>query len=652
VSGRAPSALFVAALVGYVGEVAITLARGGEPSAGYLALCGALTLAAVLAMAGVARLARLGVASALGLWAAATVALALDDGTLRRVVISVLLGLGIGGALAWRRGARGTWLDGGASTAVACIMVLYAAPRVAYLIGMPPRGWLFGVASVLLGTLTVLAGGAWSRLRRSRRVPSESVASVVLLIGLTVAVQLTRPAASWRDGEARAAVPATPDRPDVLVLVLDTVRADRLSLYGHVRPTTPRLVRLVEGSRRAVAFPWAFAPASWTWPSHASLFTGTLPSDHGAHSRSRFAALDPLFADRTLAEALADRGYRTAAVFANPVLSFARQLRRGFDVCVQPAAARPLFLVGEGVRSRLVPWAAAWAIKPTPPARAVNAAVLEQLEACGDAPCFLIANYMEAHTPYAPRPEFEGRFTGEIRGAPPLDASLRYEEARNEHAALRYDEELLALDAALGELLDELERSGRLDRTWLFVTSDHGESFGEHEAFGHGTAIYNEQVRIPLIVQPPRGERVDPSPHAVGLLDVAATIAAIAGAGPLGEGRDLRAPDEDGAVRIEFFGHAPGTTDLGATGPLAARPARAVVQGTTKLLDYRDARELYALESDPNETRDLSRERGEEVGSLATLLPPLVDRNAPADEPERDLSPEELERLKALGYVD
>src|SRR5262249_39768461 len=150
------------------------------------------------------------------------------------------------------------------------------------------------------------------------------------------------------------------------------------------------------------------------------------------------------------------------------------------------------------------------------------------------------------------------------------------------------------LDARLALLFVELEVSGSMDRTWLFVTADHGEAFREHETSSHGSSIYNEQVRIPLIVKPPRGVWLSPTRDAVCLLDVTTTIAAIAGRGGFGAGHDLRqAPIPGRSVGIEFRGGF--RTSIAEYGTTADDPARAVVIGRLKLLERGGSYELYDL---------------------------------------------------------
>ncbi len=202
-----------------------------------------------------------------------------------------------------------------------------------------------------------------------------------------------------------------------------------------------------------------------------------------------------------------------------------------------------------------------------------------------------------------------------------------------------------ALMEVLGILWEEFERRGVLDRAWLVITADHGEEFWEHGSYYHGTSVYNPQTRIPLIVHPPRGETVAEHAYAVGLLDVTATLTAAVGAEPLGEGRDLRTLTGPSAVQIEFYG------DLHHL-PKNRIPARAVVVGRSKLIESSGSMELYRLGTDPQELVDLSGGAPSEVRELAEVLPTLSSSPDGLVSGQHELSVDDIERLRALGYTE
>jgi arylsulfatase A-like enzyme len=358
-------------------------------------------------------------------------------------------------------------------------------------------------------------------------------------------------------------------------------------------------------------------------------------------------------ADRTLAEVLRSAGYATAGVFANVHLGTTRGLERGFDVYFQPPKSRPLFLLAEKMRARLVPWLLPEAAKPYPPATTIAEEVLRFVDAAATKPWFVMANFMEAHQPYAARAPHAGRFGGNRSWKPPVLARADDSVERKLLARDRYDEELASLDAQVARLLAELEGRDALARTWVVITSDHGEAFGERGTVNHGSSVYNEQVRIPLIVVPPEGVMLPDRAGAVGLLDVASTLAAVGADGDrLGTGNDLREPPRDGdePARVEFFGNPSqaGTDVLNRWGLLWNTPARAVVWNDTKLVERGGRSELYDLGRDPGETDDLSQKLPASTGALEPLLPPLTESSAGA---RHTLTADEREALRALGYL-
>jgi arylsulfatase A-like enzyme len=446
------------------------------------------------------------------------------------------------------------------------------------------------------------------------------------------------------------------DRPNIFVLVLDTVAADHLSLYGYQRSTTPRLERWIEQNPRAAVYPWAFSNGNWTVPSHATLLTGLLPSDHGGHLIPGQSHLDVnLLTDApTLTEKLRDSGYSTLAVYSNRWLAQARGLMNGFQVTSKPAFPQPLIFAGEWLRARAFPGVYAQAARTTPDAARVNAELLARSGGCDSAPCFVLANYMEAHSISIPWPECQGRFrpwgAREWQAHPHVVHSAEQIEQLIAH----YDQAICSLDIAVVELFDALAERGLLDDSWIFLTSDHGESFGSHDVAQHGTSLYNAQVRVPLIIVPPTGQELPALTTPVSLIDVAATIAAVAGVDLETSGRDLRA-GEASLVQLEFYGDEHKVPLLGE---LSREPARSVVNGRYKLIEHAARFELYDIIADPDETRDLAAFHPDVVADLAADLSTL-HRIPEGISPEQadamrggGVSRKALEELRALGYVD
>jgi arylsulfatase A-like enzyme len=333
----------------------------------------------------------------------------------------------------------------------------------------------------------------------------------------------------WREvhetnaAEERLAVDVQPpaDAPNVIVIVLDTVRAKSLGLYGCERPTSPNLDRLAS---RGVAFDVAVSPAPWTLPSHASMFTGLSPED-----LSTDWCIPLNDRRRTLAEELSDRGYVTAGFVANAYYCGKHTgLQRGFqhydDARLLSAdalrnAALGRMLCRNSVAMRLFGWRLQWPGRKD--AGEINREFLTWLnDRPADRPYFAFLNYFDAHDPYLDA------------AISPLDPNCFVDHTRSDYTqqefdALResYERCVQSLDVQIGRLFDELERRGELQNTLVIVTSDHGEQFGEHGLVGHNNSLYRPATHVPLIVvhpgRVPAGVRV---PNVVGLRDLAATV--------------------------------------------------------------------------------------------------------------------------------
>ncbi|MBX3015799.1 MAG: sulfatase-like hydrolase/transferase [Caldilineaceae bacterium] len=345
-------------------------------------------------------------------------------------------------------------------------------------------------------------------------------------------------------------------RPDIVLLVLDTQRADRLSCYGYPQPTTPHLDAFAADATR---FSHAFSAAQWTVPTHTSLFTGLYPSVHG--TQQSFSVVPeslPLLAER-----LGDDGYYTAAFCNNPLVGVVNNgLRRGFYSFLNYSgwltnrpnqAGRPVTLFGRyrqlfkrmlgGVLHQMqdafarsdalldfaftplmVPfWQTALSFKGNT-AKSLNDAarlLIRRKETLPDQPIFTFINLMGTHMPFhPPRPYIERfapellrnkanqrylqRFNGDVFGwLAPLSSSLT-----DEHKALldgMYNAEVAAQDEQIGQFFGKLRSSGALDRTLVMVVADHGEHLGEKHLLGHTVSLYNVLTHVPLIVRDPSG---------------------------------------------------------------------------------------------------------------------------------------------------
>jgi hypothetical protein len=313
---------------------------------------------------------------------------------------------------------------------------------------------------------------------------------------------------------ARAALPAPPPGArNVLLIVWDTVRAYNMGLYGYPRPTTPNLARW---ARQGVRFPIAMAPASWTLPSHSCFLTGQWPYKLNTQWKNALDAHQP-----TLAEYLASRGYQTVGFAANTTCcSYETGLDRGFTDFEDYPLSLP-FVLGRTVAGRwLLTQLLAhgdfrqrkWIESQSRDARGINLAFLDWIHSRQpERPFFAFLNYFDAHDPYVAPPGFAGRSGMKPRTARDFQFLFDYTHANKATAAARdlvmardcYDDCIAFLDDQLGRLLTALQDQGLLANTVVIVTSDHGEGFGDHRVFGHGTGLNLDQIGVPLVIVAP-----------------------------------------------------------------------------------------------------------------------------------------------------
>jgi arylsulfatase A-like enzyme len=443
----------------------------------------------------------------------------------------------------------------------------------------------------------------------------------------------------------------------VILIVMDTTRADHLSVYGYPRNTTPELEAF---AREAVVFDDAVAPSSWTLPSHASLFTSLFPLRHGADRPHWLAAdgspdgLRPGLSldsrNPTLAESLRDHGYDTAAVASNfGYLDPAFGLDRGFvfyDASPNtPVSPRLLWLADRYLLP--VPWAARY-WRSYRRAEQVNRTALAWLAGRRSDAVFLFLNYMEPHRPWpAPGPRYES-FAAETRDPRTrLRPGSLAPEMR--HLVDMYDSQLAALDRALGMLLDGLRRLGLYDNALVIVTADHGESLGENAVVGHGKSLHAPELAIPLLIKYPSSDRVGRRATRVQLIDIFPTIAVELGI-DLPHGLDGEPIDRvTHPILAEFY------TDPREPAGVARGYQAALYEGARKIIvDDHDA-QLLDIERDPAESHalpapwpsTLSERRAWLLDRYRTLEPELRARAATA----APIDPKVERALQALGYL-
>lgn len=331
--------------------------------------------------------------------------------------------------------------------------------------------------------------------------------------------------------------------PTVVLVSLDTTRADHLSLYGYERETSPRLDTLAEQAR---VFDRALASETWTLPSHASMFTGLDPAEHGCFTHTDddldVGGMNPALSPElpTVARRLSDAGYHSIGVVANTFTSRAFGFGADFDEYVD-----------EHTHMR---------------ARELNEHLFAAVDRRPhDEPLFLFVNYVDAHAPYDPPPELEYTFEVESEDLPEISIDFvanRERASRTEleiqQAVDQYDRELWSQDLALGELFDGLRERGLVDDSLWIVTADHGEFLGEGQLFGHGFPPFEEVARVPLVIYREVGGEAVLSGREelpVSLANIPATILSQLGLPPL-EGNEDRfdltsPPDELPPVYVE-----------------------------------------------------------------------------------------------------
>ncbi|MGH9355127.1 MAG: sulfatase [Terriglobia bacterium] len=302
---------------------------------------------------------------------------------------------------------------------------------------------------------------------------------------------------------------AATQRPNIVLIILDTVRADHLSCYGYARPTTPNIDRL---AARGVRFKNAVAASSWTLPSVASIFTGLLPHQHGADWGDAIAS-----GPWTLAKILEAKGYETAGFNANPFYGLGGwRLNKGFGVYVDDSYAvrhnLAVTFIGQSALHALYNRLIRYNQFDHRTAADVNGDVIRWYRHRDPSqPFFLFINYMDAHRPYLPPAPYDRRF-GKMprRLLAAASASLKDGHPPRSYSAEErgeiidgYDNSLAYLDAQIGHLTDFLTAQPSGDRTIFVITADHGEGFGEHGTYDHGWNLYDEVLRVPLIVAGP-----------------------------------------------------------------------------------------------------------------------------------------------------
>jgi arylsulfatase A-like enzyme len=461
------------------------------------------------------------------------------------------------------------------------------------------------------------------RIRKKIQVPLFSLRSIWLLAFSAIPCLIVIPFSILFS----SADPAPP--PNIVLISIDTLRADHLSCYGYSNSITPTMDRLAGDG---ILFEKAISQSSWTLPSHASMLTGLYPIEHGCNA-VQGVTLSPKV--NTIAEYLSNSGYRTMAVTSTLLVSRAYGLGQGFERFhfSQSATADDLI----DVATRFV-------------------------SDHQDEPFFLFLHLFDPHHPYTAPEAYRSMFVsdaefkevdGNLDHIWPEGGATMIEAHKLDILRRLYDAEIRFTDVELGRFIDTLSTLDLLNRTAIILTSDHGESFGENGEFYHGSALYNQQIHVPLILRYPgrisagqRSKRVVeassqilPSIMDLANLPIPESLAAGSLLAP--------APDENGLAHSETsFPYEPQYSMQDRNWKLIAK-----TDGASSPMTF----ELFDQVSDWPDSHDMADDRPEIVAhyqtqSLAEYLN-LGEAHGLAPGPKVKLSPDQIEQLRSLGYI-
>lgn len=626
-------------------------------------------------------------------------------------------------ALALARSQKGLLVSRVRVSTISLLVALFALAYV--LIGLrlakwAPKGLLsnglllifcIGVVGVASFTLHswLLRSSAKGRWGLGKLIPGSLVAAAWMTLFVLVVTLVPPVVLGERTTSAAGTMINSPtDRPNVIFILVDTLRADHLSMYGYSRVTSPSLENL---AKSAITFTQASAASSWTKPSVASIFSGLYPVAHKARTNQDFLSGSVL----TLAEALRDSGYLTMGVTANPLIAPTFGFTQGFIDFSAPETVSPFRFTsigrvarslsnqlrvaeskdreaqsddaatgqgGTGVRvgpseserselgrslrsvirrstNRIAEIAFGEKIGTLPPGDGITDIALSMARRSSRArPVFLYVHYIDPHVPYSPPPPYDRAFSHQddipIRESGVDALSIGASEDDREWIGTSvdlYDGEILFVDTQIGRLLDGLEEMGLLENSLVVLTSDHGEEFLDHGGTKHGRTLYEEVLRVPLLIRMPdlssAGRTFD---RPVGLVDLMPTVLELAGAEQPQSihGRSLVADLSSGGGEQQptrYFGQV-----------LHLEMARVDDLKIIRNRNQQGSEEIYDLGADPLERVNLADLHSDEMQELLGLFEEL-DEDAIALGPgiqQQDVAEEDeaLEALRALGYIE
>jgi len=577
------------------------------------------------------------------------------------------------------------------------VITRYVVNKAVYLEqGVPTKGMLIILA--VFGVIGLI--GLWiGRIMLTQTplkillTPRGSLAAYGGLLLLTAVFSFS-PDQDARSGvlaPVRPADEALLERPNMLLIMVDTLRADHLGSYGFPGPISPRLDDL---ARDAVVFEKAFASASWTRASTASLFTSMTPSGHSCDVKVAMLPDDV----QTIAEVLQEKGYVTGGLPNNINVTRSFNFQQGFDWfdyqapayiagATESSSQLSMYNVVRKIRDRLTDGKKR-VEDYYQPADVVLGNAQSFIEANKAQRWFGFVHLMEPHDPYFERP-----FTGEGVGR----AEMEHPPADLEPAIRKaYQQEITWMDTELGKFFAWMKAEGLYDNTTIVITSDHGEEFLEHGGWWHGTTLYDEQLHVPLIVKLAEskwaGTRV---PWQVRQMDTAATLAVMAGGVvPMDwQGDDLFEEDFEGLAAILNGQDTTGDTAEGADSePELGDEVDAMPPAPTKteLVDHRERvvlseenfegnvlssirsdgfkyiranvgnprglspEELYDVAADPGELKSLTGQNGRVQSTMSELLRDQLQAamSVKVEAQQAEITADDCERMRALGYIE
>jgi len=526
--------------------------------------------------------------------------------------------------------------------------------------------FVFGGILVAVALASFLMG---CRFRTSSRWPQfgvqASIGPALLLVLLALGMPLWK--AHANGPPLLIGVPNAP-KPNVVLIVLDTVRADHLSLYGYPLRTTPNLDEL---ARDSSIYSNAISPSDFTLTSHASLFTGVYPSWHGAFCEPPANAFGRELSPGvpTLAEILARQGYRTLGVAANLYVRADFGLQRGFTSFHIPRPVPMLitdnwYLLRRNLRRALtVVTDTAQFDRIFSRSEDVNRQFFLSFAELGASrtPFFAFLNFMDAHYPYVPPAPFDHFFPGKIPGITQDDLDRQQETISSghpvpagyvSHTASQYDGAIRYMDEQIGNVIAWLRAEHIYDNTMIIVTSDHGESFGERSRVGHANSAYQNLLHAALLIKYPNSALKGAVTAPVSLIDVAPTVLRTLGF-PVAPGMQGISLLESPPERRNIFGETFPCPVLHSPDCPQGCLSRTIISWPDKLITTSNGnRELFDLETDPRESGNQFSARPDVAQRMRTDLSLWIKTMPRLNRPKSQVDKQSLQVLRGLGYLN